>query len=188
MPSQRIRFTANDARPEASNNREMATGSTSSDALPENRRLGQSTLADSALRDVTSAAQIHRAQNHQAAQDAITKVGSTNSPAMEVPIDSLCEIEWSAFDTPTLHNYRYVHNLDTPSAFANAYNQRMLSMSGVGQMSPTMARRRNWQRISKEQLAATVRKDFNAAMVNEQEILTSLLYAVQNQGMLILSH
>ena len=55
-------------------------------------------------------------------------------------------------------------------------------MPGIAQMSPTMARHRHRRRISKDQLAMIVRKDFNAAMIHEQEIVTSFLYALKNQG------
>ena len=72
--------------------------------------------------------------------------------------------------------------MDTPSAFLDEYNQRMLSRPGLGQLSPTMAKRKGQQRVSKDQLAMAVRKDFNAAMVSEAEIITSFLYSVHNHG------
>ena len=81
-----------------------------------------------------------------------------------------------------LHAYRYVHRLETPPAFISSYNQRMLTRPGIGRHSPTIARHRARQRIGKEVLALAVRKDFNAAIVFEAELITSFLYAVQNQG------
>ena len=45
-----------------------------------------------------------------------------------------------------------------------------------------MARHRARRRIGKDVLALAVRKDFNAAIVFESELITSFLYAVQNQG------
>ena len=45
-----------------------------------------------------------------------------------------------------------------------------------------MARHRARRRIGKEVLAKAVKKDFNAAIVRESELITSFLYAVQNQG------
>ena len=45
-----------------------------------------------------------------------------------------------------------------------------------------MARHRARRRTGKDVLALVVRKDFNAAIVLESELITSFLYAVQNQG------
>ena len=45
-----------------------------------------------------------------------------------------------------------------------------------------MARHRARRRTGKDVLALAVRKDFNAAIVLESELITSFLYAVQNQG------
>ena len=58
----------------------------------------------------------------------------------------------------------------------------MLTRPGVGQHSPTMARHRARRRIGKDLLALAVRKDFNAAIVLESELITSFLYAVPNKG------
>ena len=48
-----------------------------------------------------------------------------------------------------------------------------------------MARQRNRRRVSKEVLTLAVRKDFNAAMVHEQEAITSFIYSIHNQGMIL---
>ena len=45
-----------------------------------------------------------------------------------------------------------------------------------------MARRQDKRRVTKEQLALAVRKDFNATAVNETEVLTSFLYAAKNRS------
>lgn len=58
----------------------------------------------------------------------------------------------------------------------------MLTRPGLGQYSPTMARHGARRRIGKDILALAVRKDFNAAIVFESELITSFLYAVRNQG------
>lgn len=58
----------------------------------------------------------------------------------------------------------------------------MLTRPGIGQHSPTMARHRARRRVGKDVLALAVRKDFNAAIVIESELITSFLYAIQNQG------
>lgn len=46
-----------------------------------------------------------------------------------------------------------------------------------------MARRKEKRKVSKEQLALTVRKNFNAAAVNEIDVMVELVYKVRNQGM-----
>lgn len=38
------------------------------------------------------------------------------------------------------------------------------------------------RRVSKDHLVLAVRKDFNAAMIHEPEVITSFVYAVHNQG------
>ena len=45
-----------------------------------------------------------------------------------------------------------------------------------------MARHKDRRKISKDHLAIAVRKDFNAGMVQEQEVVTSFLYSIHNQG------
>lgn len=45
-----------------------------------------------------------------------------------------------------------------------------------------MARPKDKRRVSKEHLTLAVRKDFNAAAVSEQEVVTSFLYSIHNQG------
>jgi len=45
-----------------------------------------------------------------------------------------------------------------------------------------MAGRKDSRRTSKEHLALAVRKDFNAAMINEPDAITSFLYAAHSQG------
>jgi len=45
-----------------------------------------------------------------------------------------------------------------------------------------MARSKDKRRVSKDHLALAVRKDFNAAGVSEQEVITTFLYSVHNQS------
>jgi len=49
-------------------------------------------------------------------------------------------------------------------------------------MSPTMARRKEQRRQSKEQLANTVRKHFNSMGIIENEVVVDFLYKVRHQG------
>lgn len=98
-------------------------------------------------------------------------------------ISLLCEqINWSSFELSVLHAYRQAHRLNTPSAFSSSFNQRILSRPGIGWSSPTMAVHKDRRRVSKDNLALAVRKDFKDAMVHESEAITSFLYSVHNQG------
>ena len=58
----------------------------------------------------------------------------------------------------------------------------MLLTGPLGRSSPTMAKARDRQRVSKDNLAMAVRKDFKAAGISEQEVFASFMYAVHNQG------
>lgn len=51
-------------------------------------------------------------------------------------------------------------------------------------MSPTMARRKENRRQSKDQLANSVRKHFNSMGIVENEVVVDFLYKVQWQGQL----
>ena len=54
--------------------------------------------------------------------------------------------------------------------------------SGIGKNSPTMARAKSKRRISKDQLALVVRKNFNAQPVNENEAIVELMYKIRMKG------
>jgi hypothetical protein len=95
--------------------------------------------------------------------------------------DSNAGLQWSAFDSSVLHGYRYDYGLNTPAAFNKSYNQLILSRSPLGRMSPTMARRKEQRRQSKEQLANTVRKHFNSMGIIENEVVVDFLYKVRHQ-------
>ena len=45
-----------------------------------------------------------------------------------------------------------------------------------------MARRKEKRRVSKDQLALAVRKNFNAAAVSEIDVMVELVYKVRSQG------
>ena len=51
-----------------------------------------------------------------------------------------------------------------------------------------MARKKEKRRISKEQLALAVRKNFNGAAVSEIDVVVELVYKVRNQGSLFHRH
>ncbi|KAL6717159.1 mdj1 protein precursor [Lecanora helva] len=160
MPPQRTRNGINDSRSESSSTKEKQANLNST-ATIKSRRNASSTLPGSNLKDVTSA----QSTTEQQAQ-----------------ADTTATIDWTSFDTSILHAYKHAHRLEMPPAFTSAYNQRMLSRPGIGQLSPTMARHRERQRVGKDQLALAVRKDFSAATAPESEIIPNFLYAVHNQA------
>src|ERR1700761_7718248 len=90
---------------------------------------------------------------------------------------------WNEAPLELLNAYRVAHNLPTPAAFTSPLNQALLTNPGIGRRSPTMIRKeKEKRRVSKEQLAMAVRKNFNAAAVNEIDVVVDLLYKVKNQG------
>lgn len=91
-------------------------------------------------------------------------------------------MQWSTIDTSILHAYRYAYRLNTSSAFSSPYNQIILSRPDIARLSPTMARRRDQRRQSKDQLANAVRKHFNGLGIQENEVIVDFLYKVKWQG------
>lgn len=94
----------------------------------------------------------------------------------------ILKIDWTAMDTSTLNAYRQMRHLQVPPAFGTAFNQRILCRSAISKRSPTMARHSSQRKISQEQLALAVKKDFNDAMISEPESITTFLYTIRNQG------
>jgi hypothetical protein len=89
---------------------------------------------------------------------------------------------WNTAPIDLLDTYRVSHNLQTPTAFTTPLRQALLTNPGIGRHSPTMARKKEKRRISKEQLALAVRKNFNGAAVSEIDVVVELVYKVRNQG------
>lgn len=90
---------------------------------------------------------------------------------------------WHTAPLSLLNTYRITHGLPLPAAFTTPLHQALLSSPGsIGRQSPTMARRKDKRRISKDQLALAVRKHFNGAAVNENDVVTELVYRVRNRG------
>jgi histone deacetylase complex subunit SAP30 len=94
------------------------------------------------------------------------------------------QMSWNTTPLSLLNTYRVSHNLSTPAAFTSPLNQALLVNPGIGRQSPTMARRKDKRRVSKEQLATNVRKHFNGAAVNEIDVVVELVYKSRNKGML----
>ena len=94
---------------------------------------------------------------------------------------------WQTAPLSLLNSYRVSHNLSTPAAFTTPLRQALLANSGIGRQSPTMARKKEKRRVSKEQLALQVRKHFNGAAVSEIDVVVDMMYKIKNQGRLQLS-
>lgn len=93
------------------------------------------------------------------------------------------QLEWPLFEREMLHSYRRTYRLNTPTAFSSEYRQWVLSRPGsIGLHSPTMARRQEFRRQSKDQLATTVRKHFNGLGVQENDVIVDFLHKVKSQG------
>jgi hypothetical protein len=91
-------------------------------------------------------------------------------------------MQWDQMPRKVLETYRVAHNLDTPASFTSARNQALLTNPGIGRHSPTMRRAKQRQRQSEGRLATQVRKHFNAAAVNETEVVAGMQYMAKNKG------
>ncbi|KXJ95698.1 hypothetical protein Micbo1qcDRAFT_172025 [Microdochium bolleyi] len=91
-------------------------------------------------------------------------------------------LQWSSFDRDILHDYRREYRLDTPTCFSNSYHHWILSRPGIGLRSPTMARRTDYRRQSKDELAKVVRKHFNGLGIQENDVVVGFLHKVRNPG------
>jgi hypothetical protein len=165
MAPPRSRPPPDDSRSEASSTKEKVPTSNSTALNGKNRRVPGSTTGGSSLRDVVTAGSSSAA------------VGTTNTTMT----DANPALQWSSFDASILHGYRHDYRLNTPAAFNKPYNQLILSCSAIGRMSPTMARRKEQRRQSKEQLANSVRKHFNSMGIIENEVVVDFLYKVRWQ-------
>lgn len=92
------------------------------------------------------------------------------------------QMQWSTLDPEILQAYSHAYELKTPPAFTSDYNQLLLTGPSIGRFSPTMARRREKRRQSKDQLSNTVRKHFNGLGIQENEAIVEFLYKVKWQG------
>ena len=93
----------------------------------------------------------------------------------------LLQLHWASFDRDVLHAYRHEHRLNTPSSFSSPYCQWILSQpNSIGLHSPTMVRRRQARRQSKDQLALAVRKHFNGMGVQENDVIVDFIYKIRH--------
>lgn len=115
-----------------------------------------------------------------AATIAVPSASTATAPGQEANNPGL---QWPAFEREVLHSYRRAYRLNSPTAFASDYHQWVLTQPGsIGLYSPTIARRKEFRRQSKDQLTNTVRKHFNGLGVNENDIIVDFLHKVRTQG------
>ncbi|KAK1836620.1 hypothetical protein QBC39DRAFT_89240 [Podospora conica] len=90
-------------------------------------------------------------------------------------------LQWPAFPRDVLHEYRRAYRLNTPTAFTNDVHQWILTQPGsIGLYSPTIARRKELRRQSKDQLTNTVRKHFNGLGVQENDVIVDFLHKIRS--------
>jgi len=134
------------------------------------RRVASS--AGSNLREVTNASSTTTAAA-AAAPDSTINAQEANAPGLQ----------WPAFDRGVLHAYRRAYRLRTPTAFVSDHHEWVLTQPGsIGLYSPTIARRRELRRQTKDQLTNVVRKHFNGLGVQENDIIVDFLHKVRSQG------
>ncbi|KAJ4328524.1 hypothetical protein N0V84_001041 [Fusarium piperis] len=157
MPPAKSSRNHDDSKADGPNSKEKGGNGHSSTKM----RRGASQQNHSHLREVTNAATIPPPQ-----------------PVVELSPPSL---QWTAFERDILHAYRREHRLSTPSSFSNPYRQWILSQpNGIGLHSPTMVRRQQARRQSKDKLALAVRKHFNGMGVQENDVIVDFIYKIHH--------
>jgi hypothetical protein len=93
------------------------------------------------------------------------------------------QLQWPAFERDVLHAYRRAYRLKTPTAFVSDHHEWVFTLPGsIGLYSPTIARRKELRRQTKDQLTNAVRKHFNALGVQENDVIVDFLHKVRGQG------
>lgn len=185
MAPPRSKPPPDDSRSEASSTKEKVGASNSAALNGKNRRVAGSATGGSSLRDVLTAGPSSAVVGNPNTAVADANPGVSKIPSNLTVVflsDVVVQLQWSSFDPSVLHGYRYDYRLNTPTAFNKPYNQLVLSRSPIGKLSPTMARRKEERRQSKEQLANSVRKHFNSMGIIESEVVVDFLYKVRWQG------
>ncbi|GAB7331476.1 hypothetical protein MBLNU13_g02882t1 [Cladosporium sp. NU13] len=151
---------------------------------PEDSRSDASTVRE---RQIAAAAHARKSKQNAAAAAAAAK--DNGSLALKELAAVSAEtggregpgMAWNTSPLSLLNTYRVSHHLSTPAAFTSPLNQALLVNPGIGRQSPTMARRKDKRRVSKDQLATNVRKHFNGAAVNEIDVVVELVYKSRNK-------
>ncbi|PTB70748.1 hypothetical protein BBK36DRAFT_1175374 [Trichoderma citrinoviride] len=104
----------------------------------------------------------------------------TSAPAQ--PTEPLLpSLPWSSFERRSLHAYVREHELTTPASYSSSFHNWVLSRPGsLGLHSPTMVRKQQIKRQSKDQLALAVRKHFNGLGIQENDVIVDFIYKVRN--------
>ncbi|KAF2452723.1 hypothetical protein BDY21DRAFT_367521 [Lineolata rhizophorae] len=112
---------------------------------------------------------------------APTDVTTTNGHSVQSGQQEPTGISWPNEELPLLQQYRIAYRLDTPAAFNNPLAHVIMGNPGIGRYSPTMAHKKSKRRVSKDQLALAVRKNFNGLAVNENDVIVDVLYKMRTQ-------
>ncbi|RKU47516.1 hypothetical protein DL546_004387 [Coniochaeta pulveracea] len=166
------------ARTKAAAPRDTAPDDAKSETTTGKDKSGHSSThhSNGKLRRVTSSTGTNLREANNAAPT------SAPAPSAAAPESITPSLQWPAFDRDVLHSYRRAYRLNTSTAFSNDVRQWVLSKpGGIGLHSPTMARRKDFRRQSKDQLATNVRKHFNGLGVQENDIIVEFLHKVRSQ-------
>ncbi|KAK4226340.1 hypothetical protein QBC38DRAFT_366749 [Podospora fimiseda] len=161
-----------DSKAETPNAKEKNGSATSShQSNGKMRRVASNTGSN--LREVTNANTSNLAATTTVSAGTITTVQETPAPGLQ----------WPAFERDVLHAYRRAYRLKTPTAFVSDHHQWVLTQPGsIGLYSPTIARRKDIRRQTKDQLTNAVRKHFNGQGAQENDIIVEFLHKIRTTG------
>ncbi|KAK2608956.1 hypothetical protein QQS21_002532 [Conoideocrella luteorostrata] len=131
---------------------------------------------------LTSAKMRRGASQTSASQLREAAAAPTSAPSQSATEPQAPTINWSLFEREALHSYRREHQLATPAAFVSKFHRTVMSNPGsIGQHSPTMQRKQQSRRQSKDGLAKAVRKHFNGIGIQENDVIVDFIYKVRSQ-------
>ncbi|KAK0718147.1 hypothetical protein B0T26DRAFT_648258 [Lasiosphaeria miniovina] len=173
-PAKSARNGQDDSKTETPNPKEKNGASGSHHSNGKIRRVASS--QGTSLRETANAG---------AAAAATALMASAAAPAPAAAAQEAINpgLQWPAFNRDVLHAYRRSYRLNTPTAFTSDHRQWILTQPGsVGLYSPTIARRKEFRRQTKDQLTSTVRKHFNGLGVQENDIIVDFLHKIKSDG------
>ncbi|KAF7198430.1 hypothetical protein HII31_00169 [Pseudocercospora fuligena] len=170
---------SSDARADAQTIRERQIAAA---AHARNAKKNNGTAQQNGISSLREVVKITNDDNALAIPKQETGVMKPATPIMSpILLTQPVQMAWQSAPLSLLNQYRVSHNIQTPPAFSSPYRQAILTNPGIGRQSPTMARKKERRRISKENLALAVRKNFNGAAVNEIDVVVELVYKVRNK-------
>ncbi|KAH6607592.1 hypothetical protein Trco_003905 [Trichoderma cornu-damae] len=106
-----------------------------------------------------------------------------SSAPVQVPAEALLpSLPWASFERRCLHAYLREHELTTPCSYSSSFHNWVLSRPGsLGLYSPTMVRKQQIKKQSKDQLALAVRKHFNGLGIQENDVIVDFIYKVRSR-------